>query len=68
MAKSKSQQQKLYQYMRKNRRITAKQAESKFGTKNLRARVYDLRLEGWTIVSEKNPKDNRTVVYRVLGY
>lgn len=61
----KSQQQKLYNFMRKNGKITAKQALSKFGTKNLRARINDLRIEGWEIESVTNPKDRRTVIYRV---
>jgi hypothetical protein len=64
--KKKSQQQKLYNFMRSNGKITAKQAMNKFGTQNLRARINDLRNEGWNIVSEPNPKDKRTVVYRVI--
>lgn len=68
MAKTKSQQQKLVNYLMKNRKITAKQAESKFGTKNLRARINDLRQAGWEIVSDRNPRDLRTVVYRVVSY
>lgn len=68
MAKNKSQQQKLFSYLRKNRRITAKQALEKFGTKNLRARINDLRKNGWDISTEGNPKDGgKTVVYRVLS-
>jgi hypothetical protein len=67
MAKNKSQQQKLYNYLRKYGVITAKQALNKFGTKNLRARINDLRLSGWDIVSERNPRDTKTVVYRVLS-
>lgn len=68
MAKTKSQQQKLVNYLMKNRKITAKQAEAKFGTKNLRARINDLRQAGWEIVSDRNPKDQRTVIYRVISY
>ena len=68
MATKKSQQQRLYQFLRTNGKITAKQALTKFGTKNLRARINDLRNEGWKIVTEKNPKDSRSVVYRVLNY
>jgi len=61
----KSQQQKLYNYLLKNGKITAKQALTKFGTKNLRARINDLRNEGWDIESVPNPRDPRTVVYLV---
>jgi hypothetical protein len=64
---AKPQQQKLFNFMRKTKRITAKQAEKKFGTKNLRARINDLRKNGWDITSERNPKDRRTVVYRVIS-
>lgn len=63
--KTKSQQQKLFNYMRKNGKITAKQADRMFGTKNLRARIADLRLKGWDITSTRNPKNPRTVVYVV---
>jgi hypothetical protein len=62
---AKPQQEKLYNYMRKQGRITAKQAENKFGTKNLRARINDLRQLGWDIVSVRNPKAPRTVIYEV---
>jgi len=65
MANTKSQQQKLFNYLRRNRKITAKQAERMFGTKNLRARITDLRENGWDIKSVRNPKNPRTVVYVV---
>ena len=65
MANTKSQQQKLFNYLRRNRKITAKQAEKMFGTKNLRARITDLRENGWDIKSVRNPKNPRTVVYVV---
>lgn len=64
MTKTKSQQQRLRSYLRQYGKITAKQALDKFGTKNLRARIYELRNEGWDIRSEES-KNNRTVVYRV---
>lgn len=62
---AKPQQQKLYNYMRRTKRITAKQAATKFGTKNLRARINDLRQNGWDIESVRNPKDARCVIYKV---
>jgi hypothetical protein len=62
----KSQQEKLYNYMRREGRITAQVARTKFGTKNLRARIYELRANGWNILSEKNMKNPSSVVYRVL--
>ncbi len=67
MANKKSQQQKLFSYLRKSGKITAKQALTKFGTKNLRARITDLRNQGWVVTSERNPKDTRTVVYKVVS-
>lgn len=63
--KTKSQQQKLFTFLRNRRRITAKQAESMFGTKNLRARITNLREQGWEIESVRNPKNPRTVTYVV---
>jgi predicted HTH transcriptional regulator len=65
---TKSQQQKLFNYLRKNGRITAKQAEKMFGTKNLRARITNLREQGWDIESIRNPKNPRTVTYVVNEY
>ena len=65
MANTKSQQQKLFNYLRKNKKITAKQAERMFGTKNLRARITNLRETGWEIESVRNPRNPRTVVYVV---
>lgn len=65
---SKSQQQKLFNYLRRNGRITAKQAEKMFGTKNLRARITNLRDLGWEIQSIRNPKNPRTVTYVVNEY
>lgn len=62
----KTQQEKLYNYMRREGRITAKVAENKFGTKNLRARISELRQNGWQILSERNVKNPASVVYRVL--
>lgn len=68
MTRVKSQQEKLYSYLRKNRKITAKQALEKFGTKNLRARINDLRNDGWVIETQVNRKGNeKTTVYRVLS-
>jgi len=63
--KTKSQQQKLFTFLRNRKRITAKQAESMFGTKNLRARITNLREQGWEIESVRNPKNPRTVTYVV---
>ena len=62
---TRSQQQKLFNYLRKNGKITAKQAEKMFGTKNLRARITDLRERGWNIESVRNSRNPRTVTYVV---
>lgn len=65
---TKSQQQKLFNYLRRNRKITAKQAEKMFGTKNLRARITNLREQGWEIESVRNPRNPRTVTYVVNAF
>ena len=63
----KSQHQKLVTFLRKTGRITAKQALSRFGTKNLRARISDLRSEGWVIQNERNKRDSSNSTYRVIS-
>lgn len=65
---TKSQQQKLFNYLRRNGKITAKQAEKMFGTKNLRARITNLREQGWEIESVRNPRNPRTVTYVVSAF
>jgi len=61
--KTKTQQERITNFLRKNGRITAKQALSKFGTKNLRARINDLRKAGLQIETVPNRKNKRSVVY-----
>jgi hypothetical protein len=67
MAQKKSQQQRLMSYFMQYGKITAKQASAKFGTKNLRARINEFRQSGMKIVSQRNPKDKRSVVYVLSG-
>lgn len=64
---AKTQQEKLSNFLIKNGRITAKQALSKFGTKNLRARINDLRKAGLDITTVPNRKNKRTVVYTLAN-
>jgi len=64
---TRSQQQRLFNYLRRNGKITAKQAEKMFGTKNLRARITNLREQGWEIESVRNPRNPRTVTYVVTS-
>lgn len=67
MAKTKSQQQRLMSYFKQYGKITAEQALNKFGMRNLRARINEFRQSGWQIKSEKNPKDTRKVIYRLVS-
>ena len=48
------QTQKIFEYLNgdSSRTLTARQAETRFGVKNLRARINDLREMGVDIVTE----------------
>lgn len=67
MATQKTQKQKLFNYLAKpGKRITAEQALNKFGVKNLRARIHELRSDlKWTIVSKPTTKNSAAVTYKV---
>lgn len=47
-----TQTQKVINYLTKGNTLTAKQANARFGIKNLRARITELRAEGYDIVTE----------------
>lgn len=55
-----TQNDKVLRYLTKGQTLTAKQARSRFGVKNLRARIFELRENGHKIVT--NP-----VTYRDTG-
>lgn len=65
--KRKTQTERLLNHLNKTGKITAEQAEKKFGTKNLRARINDFRQNGMNIQSVRNPKNPSTVVYTLVG-
>lgn len=48
-----SQNDRLVQYLSSGRSITAAQARSRFGVRNLRARVNDLRSEGFCVYTNR---------------
>jgi hypothetical protein len=55
-----TQATKVLAYLEKGNTLTAKQAASRFKIKNLRARISELREEGYTI-------NNKPIVYRDTG-
>lgn len=73
-----TQNERLVRFLSTGRSITAAQARSRFGIRNLRARVNDLRTEGYCVytnrttsgVSYRIGKPNRQIVsiaYSVAG-
>ena len=49
-----SQNERLARYLSAGRSITTAQARSRFGIRNLRARVNDLRVEGFCIYTNRS--------------
>jgi len=47
-----TQAEKVLDYLEAGRTLTSKQARARFGIQNLRARISELRSEGYNIVSE----------------
>ena len=67
---SKTQTELLVSYLRgTGRGISAPQARSLFGVKNLRARMTDLRQSGYTVRKDMNKEGNTTyfVSRRMIG-
>ena len=58
-----SQNERLFQYLSTGRTITVAQARSRFGVKNLRARINDLRTTGVCVYT--NTTSTGTTQYRV---
>ena len=52
MSTTKTQAEKVLNYLTAGRTLTSKQARSRFGIQNLSARIFDLREEGVNIVTE----------------
>ena len=48
-----SQNERLIQYLSTGRTITSAQARSRFGVRNLRARVNDLRNDGFCVYTNR---------------
>lgn len=65
MTQKKSQNERLVSYLNQYGRIDAERAVNKFGIKNLRARISELRNNGMTITSEQNPNNRRQVFYKL---
>jgi hypothetical protein len=55
-----TQAEKVLAYLEDGKTLTFKQARSRFGIQNLRARIHELREEGYNIVTEQ-------VTYRDTG-
>lgn len=55
-----TQSEKVLDYLEAGRTLTSKQARARFGIQNLRARIAELRNEGYNIVTE-------SVVFRDTG-
>ena len=67
---SKTQTELLVSYLRgTGRGISAPQAKSLFGIKNLRARISDLRQSGYNVRKDMNTEGNTTyfVSRRMIG-
>jgi hypothetical protein len=56
-----SQNDRLVRYLSTGRSITSEQARSRFGIRNLRARVNDLRSEGFCVYTNRG----ETTTYRM---
>lgn len=48
-----TQAEKVLAYLEDGRTLTSKQARSRFKIMNLRARIFDLRTDGYNIVTEQ---------------
>jgi|NOAtaT_6_FD_contig_21_10711073_length_572_multi_3_in_0_out_0_1 hypothetical protein len=57
-----TQNERLIQYLSTGRTLTAAQARSRFGVRNLRARVNDLRNDGFCVYTNRN---SNGVTYRM---
>lgn len=64
MNQLKPQTQKVLNYFKSGRELNAAQAEGLFGVKNLRARVAELREEGYAVYTNRKP-DGRHTAYRL---
>jgi hypothetical protein len=58
-----TQNQKLLSFLKSGKNISAKQARGLFGIKNLRARVQELRFDGFAVYTNKH--STRETSYRL---
>jgi hypothetical protein len=63
MKQQKTQKERLIKYLSSGKKITAEQAFNKFGTKNLRAAIGDLKEDGYEIERVKVSKNSKTSAY-----
>lgn len=63
MKQKTTQKAKLIKYLTTGKRLTPEQAFNKFGTKNLRAAIGDLREDGYEIETVKTSKNSKTSAY-----
>lgn len=57
-----TQNERIINYLSTGRTLTSAQARSRFGVRNLRARVNDLRNDGFCVYTNRN---GNTVAYRM---
>lgn len=57
-----SQNERLARFLSTGRTITSAQARSRFGIRNLRARINDLRSEGYCVYTNRS---SNTTTYRL---
>jgi hypothetical protein len=57
-----TQNERIIKYLSTGRTLTAEQARNRFGVRNLRARVNDLRNDGFCVYTNR---DNDGVSYRM---
>jgi len=64
----KTQKTKITELLANGKELTCRQAESRYKIKNLRARISELREDGWRINSNTtvNREGNRVVKYSLV--
>ena len=59
----KTQKERLIKYLSEGKKITPEQAFSKFGTRNLRAAIGDIRQDGYDIEVVKSNRSGKSSAY-----
>lgn len=65
MTKRKPQHVKIVNHLAKNKRLTVREALSRYGVQNLRARIRELRIKGYNIATLSKSQTGRVTVYRL---